>query len=302
MRPVLASVLTLVLALAVVATIAPALFAQEQEPAGLSAAARQQVQAGVAEFKQGHYDAAAAHFQQAVEMAPQYTAARLYLATAYAQLYIPGANTPDNVRNGEAAVREFKQVVDADDVQCGCKLQAMKGIASVDFNMKRLDDAAEWYSRIVATDPKDAEAYYSIAVIRWTEAYVPRMELRAKIGLKPMDPLPPGAECAQIRAKNENGVEDGMRVMKKALELRPDYDDAMAYMNLLYRERADYECDDPQARAADLKTADEWVDRTMATKKAKAEHDWPALQRQTNGTEGGSGEGGRDRPPRVPKR
>ncbi len=45
----------------------------------------------------------------------------------------------------------------------------------------------------------------------------------------------------------------------------------MAYMNLMYRERADIQCEDPSARAADLKTADEWVDKTMATKKAKAE-------------------------------
>ena len=43
-------------------------------------------------------------------------------------------------------------------------------------------------------------------------------------------------------------------------------------MNLMYREQGGRsECDDPAARAADLKTADEWVDKTMATKKAKAE-------------------------------
>jgi hypothetical protein len=41
-------------------------------------------------------------------------------------------------------------------------------------------------------------------------------------------------------------------------------------MNLMYRERADIQCDDPIARAADLKTADEWVDKTMAIKKASA--------------------------------
>jgi hypothetical protein len=59
--------------------------------------------------------------------------------------------------------------------------------------------------------------------------------------------------------------------LNKALKLREDYDDAMAYMNLMYRERADVQCDDAAARAADLKEADGWVDRTMATKKAKAE-------------------------------
>ena len=45
----------------------------------------------------------------------------------------------------------------------------------------------------------------------------------------------------------------------------------MAYMNLLYRERAEYECDQPEARKADLKAADEWVDKAIAAKQAKAE-------------------------------
>jgi len=60
-----------------------------------------------------------------------------------------------------------------------------------------------------------------------------------------------------------------MDSLSKALDLRPDYDDAMAYMNLMYRERADLECDDAAARTADLKSADDWVDKTMATKKRK---------------------------------
>ena len=62
---------------------------------------------------------------------------------------------------------------------------------------------------------------------------------------------------------------DGIDQLNKALQLRPDYDDAMAYMNLLYREKADVECDDPDTRTADLKTADDWVEKTMATKKSE---------------------------------
>jgi len=60
-------------------------------------------------------------------------------------------------------------------------------------------------------------------------------------------------------------------MLKKAIDLRHDYDDAMAYMNLMYRERADVQCNDPAARAADLKAADDWVDMTLAIKKRKAE-------------------------------
>jgi hypothetical protein len=64
-----------------------------------------------------------------------------------------------------------------------------------------------------------------------------------------------------------------MQVLKKAIDLRHDYDDAMAYMNLMYRERADIQCCDPKAQAADLKAADDWVDMTLATKKRKSEQD-----------------------------
>jgi hypothetical protein len=91
--------------------------------------------------------------------------------------------------------------------------------------------------------------------------------------MKPDDSLPAKDKkvCATMRESNTANVQEGIDNLNKALQLRPDYDDAMAYMNLMYRERADIECDDPAARSADLKTADEWVDKTMATKKAKAE-------------------------------
>ena len=58
---------------------------------------------------------------------------------------------------------------------------------------------------------------------------------------------------------------------EKSLQLRPDYDDAMAYMNLMFREKADLNCSEPDARKADIKTADDWVDKSLATKKAKSE-------------------------------
>ena len=79
------------------------------------------------------------------------------------------------------------------------------------------------------------------------------------------------------KRQNQQKVEDGMQRLQKALELQPDYDDAMGYMNLLYRERAEYECDDPEARKADLKAADEWTDKAIASKKAKA--DKPAAEK-----------------------
>ena len=74
-------------------------------------------------------------------------------------------------------------------------------------------------------------------------------------------------------------------MLTKALELRPDYDDAMAYMNLIFRERAAIDCGDPAARAADLRMAKKSLDLTLATKNNKQSHRGP-------GGSGGGGGGG----------
>jgi tetratricopeptide (TPR) repeat protein len=228
--------------------------------------ARDQLNKGVQSYKNARYEEAISHFKRAVELDSKLLNARLYLATAYAQQYIPGADTEDNNRMANSAIEEYKNVLQADPNNVG----SVKGIAYLYLQMKKFDQAKEYYKKAAAIDPKDPETYYSVAVIDWTEAYQPRMEERAKLGLKPTEPLKDKKVCEALKTKSEASVEDGISMLNQALKLRPDYDDAMAYMNLLYRERADYNCANEESNA-DLKTADEWVDKTMATKKAKAE-------------------------------
>jgi tetratricopeptide (TPR) repeat protein len=235
--------------------------------------ARDQLNKGVAAYKNAKYEEAINHFQDAVSLDPSLTNARLYLATAFAQQYIPGVDAPDNLRNADQAVEQYKAVLDKD----AKNVNSVKGIAYLYLQEKKFEDAKTYYRKALEIDPNDPEPYYSVAVIDWTQSYQPRMEARAKLGLKPEDAL--GAKkdkealkvCAELKDKNLGVVQDGIDNLNKALHLRPDYDDAMAYLNLLYREKADVECADPASRSADLKTADEWVDKTMATKKAKAE-------------------------------
>jgi tetratricopeptide (TPR) repeat protein len=138
--------------------------------------------------------------------------------------------------------------------------------------MKKFDDAKAFYRRTLDEDPNDPEAYYSIGVIDWTVAYTPRMKLREKLALKPDEPMPIDAPgCWELRDSNLDVISEGMNMMAKALELRHDYDDAMAYMNLLYRERAEIQCNDAERHAADISKADHWVDLTMDAKKKKIE-------------------------------
>jgi len=228
--------------------------------------ARDQLNKGVQQYKSAHYEEAIDHFKQAVELDPRLLNARLYLATAYAQQYVPGVDSPDNNRNAELAIEQFQEVL---KLQPG-NLNSLKGIAALYFQMKKFEQSKDFQRQVIQNDPNDPEAYYSIAVIDWTQTYVPRMEERAKLGLRSDEPLKDKKVCAAIRERNQEKVEEGMEMLQKAIQIRPDYEDAMAYLNLMYRERADYECEDEAARAADYKTADEWVDKTMATKKAKA--------------------------------
>ncbi len=234
--------------------------------------ARDQLNKGVQSYKNARYEEAINHFKQAVDLDPGLLNARVYLATAYAMQYVPGADTEDNLRMANSAIDEYKKVLEADPKN----INSVKGIAYLNLQMKKFEDAKTWYKKASEIDPNDPEAYYSVGVIDWTQAYQPRMEEFAKLGLKPTEQLSGKKKdekqiCDQLKANNSDKVEEGIQALDKALKLRPDYDDAMAYENLLYRERGNYECDDPQARQADFKAADEWVDKTMATKKARAE-------------------------------
>ena len=237
--------------------------------------ARDQLNKGVKAYKDNHYEQAIDHFQEAVRLDPALINARMYLATAFVSQYIPGVDSPDNMRTAQQAIDEYQKVID-DKPSREQKVNSAKGIAYLYLNMKKWDDAKKYYRLASDSDPNDPEPYYSIGVIDWTAAYQPRMEKRANLGMKPDEHLNAKNKeqkkvCDELKDKNSAAIQEGIDSLNKAIQLRPDYDDAMAYMNLMYRERADVECDDQGARTEDLKTADHWVDETLRIKKAKAE-------------------------------
>jgi tetratricopeptide (TPR) repeat protein len=238
-----------------------------------SATSAGELQLGVDSYKNSHYEDAVRHFEKAVDLDRANRQARLYLATACLSQYIPGVDTPDNIRWGEEAIDQYHHVLDEGSGPTE-KRNSAKGIGYVYLNMKRFEDAAHYYQIASDLDPKDPEPFYSLGVMDWTQSYQSRMEARTRLGLRPQENLDARNKdqqhvCDELRAKDMSFVEQGIDSLKKAIELRPDYDDAMAYLNLTYREKADLECDDPAARAQDLKTADHWVDQTLAVKKAK---------------------------------
>lgn len=237
--------------------------------------AQEQLNFGVQAYKAEQYEAAVVHFRKATELDPELQNAHLYLATALAQQYVPGVEGPENVKFAQDAIGEYEKVLklDADNTN------AIKGIGYLYMNMKEFERAKKYYRKALAADTQDPELYYAIGFIDWSQAYRERASVLSTLGQRIDYSLIKRPACAKLRNVNLPWVTDGIQMLKEALAVRADYDSAMAYLNLLYREQAAIECGDPKAEAADVKTANEWVERAMAARKKKAEQQVPEIQK-----------------------
>jgi tetratricopeptide (TPR) repeat protein len=233
---------------------------------------------GVQAYKGAHYSEAVDYFKTATQLDPDNTMPRLYLAIAYMSQYIPGADSRENVQFADQAKSEFMKVLEktpndttALDYLASLNYQQAQGMPDLDAKLKKLEEAKAWYLKVIAADPQNKEGYYSLAVIDWVKWYAAWTRARTDLGLRSEDPGPIKDKKVKeaLQTQYSAVVDDGIKNLQKALELDPNYDDAMAYMNLLIREKADLD-ETPEQYKADVDTADKWVQKALDTKKAKA--------------------------------
>ncbi len=222
---------------------------------------------GVQEFQAARYREAIAAFERAAAIDPTNGAVQLYLGTAYLQQYIPGAESAENNRTAEAAQTHFQRALDLEP----SNKVALASMASLSLNQKKWDEAERWYEKLIAADPNNADAYYSMGFLAWSRWYPAYSKARADTGMRPEDPGPikDASVRADLTARYGAILDSGVRNLEKALEINPQYDDAMAYMNLFVRERADLR-ETAAEYGRDIAVADEWVQKALAAKKAKA--------------------------------
>jgi tetratricopeptide (TPR) repeat protein len=235
--------------------------------------ARDQLNKGVAAYRNAQFQAAIMHFKQAVNLDPRLLNARLYLATAYAQQYIPGGESEENVKIGKQAIETYDDVLKMDPRNT----TAISSIAQVYYTMRNFEKAKEYQQRRMQVEPNNPEPYYWIGAIDWSICFPRAMEKRRDLNLMapkdPKDPntLPPIPEKARVELAEKNGplVEEGLKALQKAIELKPNDFDTMAYLNLMYRQKAEIEAD-RATREENLKTADEWVQKALNVKRQAA--------------------------------
>ena len=242
--------------------------------------ARDHLNKGVQAFKTAKYTQAVDHFKEAVQLDPDFPTARLYLATAYMSQYIPGAESPENQQNAQAAEQEFLKVLEKDPKNT----VAISSLASLHYNqaqgnqpmekkMQQLEEAKKWYTRLAEVEPNNKEAYYSLGVITWAKWYPELMSARAKLGHEARRSGPDQGQQGPRRAEGQVGPRrrGGYRQPEAGARDRPRV------------RRCDGVCQpaDPRTRRSwptrkevytkDIQEADNWVQKALETKKIKAE-------------------------------
>jgi tetratricopeptide (TPR) repeat protein len=230
-------------------------------------AARDQLNKGVEAYKSAHYEEAIGHFQKATELDPSLPMAKSYLATALAQNVVPGLDTPENLKNAQQAISIFQEVLakEPNDVN------SLKNIASINFSIKKFDEAKDFQKKVLAADPKDPEAAYTIGVIDWTLAHENALKQLVPAGTNDDGEgnlKAPKKVMETIKQQNAALVDEGLQYLNQAMANRANYDEAMSYINLMYRRKADVDYGNPEAVKADVAAAKEWSSKAMGTRKA----------------------------------
>src|ERR1035441_6348755 len=192
---------------------------------------------GVQEVKSARYQDAVESFQKAVDLDPNNVAAHLYLGTAWMSQYIQGAESPVNTDIANNAEVEFGHVLQTDpnnttalSSSASLRYQQAQGMPDLDQKIRILDESPSWYEMLIAADPQNKQAYYSLGVIDWVKWYAPYMRARTDLGMRPEQPGPlhnPARQ--QLKTEYSSMIEHGISTLEKALQLDPQYSDAMAY-------------------------------------------------------------------------
>jgi tetratricopeptide (TPR) repeat protein len=233
--------------------------------------ARNELNLGVMAFKNSQFAQAVNHFQRAASYDPTLVNARIYLATALAQQYVPGGDTPDNIQMGNRAIQAYEKVLEMDPKNTA----ALGSIGNIYYEMHNYDQAKSYQEKVMQIEPNNPDSYYWIGVIDWYMTYPRSQKLRVKLNLdRPKNPaksqdLPqiPRKDREQLVQQNSSLVQEGIQNLEKAIQLKPNYAAAYSYLNLMYRQKADIEPSEAQYEA-DLQKANQLGSKALALMKA----------------------------------
>ncbi|MDX2022423.1 MAG: hypothetical protein SF187_19460 [Deltaproteobacteria bacterium] len=250
-------------------------------------------------YHDGNYKEAVGLFKKAEELLPNFPVLHLNKGYTCKQLIVPGSKTPESFWGADCAIKSFKRYMelkpedprgemlytqtlfDADRFKTLADMyeeryaqnpkdaNSVAGLMQVYSKWEKMDEALKWYQVNLEIRPTDAEAFYGAGTFIYNQ-------LLLKGGgadKQNWDPRPGAVNQSDPPIWTESDIqgqqridlaEAGIRYLEKAVELRPTYTDAMAYVNLLWRQKSFALFDQPAEWQKAVDTSAEWARKTMA--------------------------------------
>ena len=214
--------------------------------------ARMQIRDGNTAYQKEDYKAALTHYTRARQIDSSFPELDRLIGYARIGLYVPDDKSPANEQNADMAVAElrkylrkrpddeiarealinlylnanrttdainfFREYIDKNPRD----ISAVRSIAQLYAKQGNFNESLQWYEKITQLDSKNPEAFYIFGVVCYE-----------KVSKNP--PADPAERMAII--------EKGKAALERSIQLKPDYFESMAYLNLLFRQQALVETD-----------------------------------------------------------
>lgn len=243
-------------------------------------------------YKAQNYEDAIAQYKKVVGVLPDDWSANYQIAVSYLALYHPNSTHPKDKEYADKATEALEKLLKLrapDDAT----LEKVRGFyVGLLQAANKTDKAVTFYEELVRADPKNPlflgqlaqlygkkgdfpnalktfekradaepsskEAWYTIGVVCWERSY--------RGGLLVSD------------QERREMIDKGMKALEKAIQLDPDYFEALSYVNLMYREKAKVlqtAGDDAGAQEA-IQKATEFMKRAVDVRKKQIAASKPA--------------------------
>src|SRR3954451_9961910 len=235
--------------------------------------ARMEIKAANEAYQKEDYAGALPHYQAARQIDPSFPDLDRLLFSSEIGLSVPDDKSPKNEQHADRAILELNNYLKKrpDDriardalinmylnanrttaaidyfrnylVAHPADLEAVKSIATLYAKQGDFNESLNWYEKITLLDSKNPESYYIYGVVCYEKVSKnPPADLAEKIGI----------------------IEKGKGALQHAIDMKSDYAEAMAYLNLLWRQQALVDAlTDPVKAQADVAQADAIRNKTI---------------------------------------
>lgn len=228
-------------------------------------AAQPEMKLAEAAYNRADFKTAVEHFENAVNLDPNYLNARLYLANACIHALVAEKWQGQNEDNPfhDKAQEQYREVLARDPNNAA----AMFGMVATNGPGKS-EESRALMLKVIAQNPKNKDAYDSVGELDWHMAY--RRIQDAAPGRR-MDQVQIGDASVRRQLRDEvmPRIEEGFRVLQVAAELDPESQHSMAYLNLLARAKASI-VDSPEEARSLIAQAEHWFQEAMARQDRRA--------------------------------